>query len=57
MCVLIAPAVFDQDEHGLVVIDESAARACDPELIRHAVSCCPGGALLDEASASATRRK
>lgn len=57
MCVLIAPAVFTQDEDGLVVVDEIAAGTCDPALIRHAVSCCPGGALLGEASASANRRE
>jgi len=57
MCVLIASEVFTQDEDGLVVVDEAAAHSCDPALIRHAVSCCPGGALLDEARTSANRRE
>ena len=50
MCVLTAPAVFDQDDEGIVTVqvddvpDEQAAAA------RQAVALCPSGALtrLDE---------
>lgn len=51
MCVLITDTVFQQDEDGLVVIDEHAARTADPALLRHAVKCCPGQALSEEESA------
>jgi hypothetical protein len=51
MCVLVADTVFQQDESGLVVIDDHAARAADPALLRHAVSCCPGQALFEDESA------
>lgn len=47
MCVLIAEEIFGQDESGLVVIDDGAARTADPALLRHAVSCCPGRALSE----------
>ncbi|MRH88596.1 ferredoxin [Nocardia sp. SYP-A9097] len=61
MCVLIDATVFHQDEDGLVVIDDAAARAADPALLRHAVSCCPGQALFEDAAApaksSATQRE
>ena len=45
MCVLTAPAVFDQSDDGLVEVlvetpDESAAAA-----VRDAVKLCPSGAL------------
>lgn len=48
MCVLIDATVFRQDEGGLVVVDEAAARSADPALLRHAVACCPGRALSEE---------
>ena len=53
MCVLIDDTVFEQDEVGLVVIDEDAARAADPALLAHAVSCCPGRALFEDTEAIA----
>ncbi|MFI6043998.1 ferredoxin [Nocardia sp. NPDC051321] len=61
MCVLIDSTVFQQDESGLVVIDVDAARAADPALLRHAVSCCPGQALsltrTESANAAANQRE
>ena len=51
MCVLIDNVVFEQDETGLVVIDEDAARAADPALLTHAVSCCPSQALYEDSRA------
>jgi ferredoxin len=47
MCVLIDDTIFQQDDTGLVVIDDDAARTADPALLRHAVSCCPGRALSE----------
>jgi ferredoxin len=42
MCVATAPAVFDQDDEGLVVVLAEAVP--DPE-VRQAVALCPSGAL------------
>lgn len=52
MCVLIEDTVFEQDATGLVVIDDDAARAADPALLAHAVSCCPGRALFEDTEAN-----
>ncbi|MFC7935627.1 ferredoxin [Streptomyces sp. NPDC057387] len=44
-CVLAAPAVFDQDEDGLVlVLDEEPSASC-AQAVRAAVRACPSGAL------------
>lgn len=48
MCVLIDDNVFEQDDTGIVVIDDDAAAEADPVLLAHAVSCCPGQALFEE---------
>ncbi|GAA0926241.1 ferredoxin [Nonomuraea longicatena] len=57
MCVLIAPDVFHQDEDGLVLVDADAVRAADPDLLRHAVSCCPGQALSEDEDAPLLERR
>lgn len=43
MCVTTAPELFDQDDHGIVVVleDEPAAATT----ARRAVGLCPSGAL------------
>jgi ferredoxin len=42
MCVATAPAVFDQDDEGIVVV--LVEEGPDPE-VRRAVGLCPSGAL------------
>ena len=42
-CVLEAPAVFDQDDDGVVVLLEE--RPGDTQDVRDAVANCPSGAL------------
>jgi ferredoxin len=45
MCVMTA-AMFDQDEYGIVVIDDAEeVPAEEQRRVRNAVSLCPSGAL------------
>lgn len=44
-CVMLAPAVFDQDEEGIVVLlDENPPEALHPA-VREAQSMCPTGVI------------
>jgi ferredoxin len=43
LCAMTEPAVFDQDEDGLVTL--LAERSKDGERVRAAVANCPSGAL------------
>jgi ferredoxin len=46
MCLLTAPAVFDQDDdEGLVVLLAADVPAEDADAARQAVALCPSGAL------------
>ena len=46
MCVLTAPAVFDQDdEHGTVLVRDSHPAGDDLARVHRAVDLCPSGAL------------
>ena len=45
MCVLTAPAVFDQTEDGLVEVLVDAPEEADAAAVRAAVTLCPSGAL------------
>lgn len=44
-CVLTAPAVFDQDDDGVVVVLAERPGGVDGEQARDAVALCPSGAL------------
>ncbi|MFF2523468.1 ferredoxin [Streptomyces liangshanensis] len=44
-CVLAAPAVFDQDEEGLVLVLDNAPSALRSDAAHDAVRACPSGAL------------
>jgi ferredoxin len=49
MCVLTAPAVFDQDDdEGLVVVLVDLPGEADTAAVREAVRLCPSGALSIE---------
>jgi ferredoxin len=49
MCVLTAPAVFDQsDDDGLVEVLVETPGAADTAAVRDAVKLCPSGALRIE---------
>lgn len=51
MCVLTAPAVFDQsDADGLVEVLVEAPAAAETTAVREAVELCPSGALRVEES-------
>lgn len=45
MCVLTAPAVFDQDDDGIVTVLVEAVPEEQTAAARRAVSLCPSGAL------------
>ncbi|MBO0872005.1 MAG: (4Fe-4S)-binding protein [Pseudonocardia sp.] len=45
MCVLAAPAVFDQDEDGIVAPLVEQVNPVDADAARRAVELCPSGAL------------
>ena len=49
MCVMTVPAVFDQDDDGLVVLLVEDPKEVDPKevdaAVRRAVQLCPSGAL------------
>jgi ferredoxin len=45
MCVLTAPAFFDQDDDGIVQLLVEDVPAGDADAARQAVALCPSGAL------------
>ena len=45
MCVLTAPALFDQDDEGLVSVIGSVTDASTAQAAEDAASGCPSGAL------------
>jgi ferredoxin len=45
MCLVTAPAVFDQGDDALVIVLHEDVPAADAEATRRAVSLCPSGAL------------
>ncbi len=45
MCVMTAPAVFDQGEDGLVELLVAEPEGADAQAAREAVDLCPSGAL------------
>lgn len=45
MCVMIAAAIFDQDEDGVVVLNAADVPTEDEDRVRQALSVCPSGAL------------
>jgi ferredoxin len=45
MCVLAAPALFDQDDDGLVVVLDAAPGPDHATAARNAVTTCPASAL------------
>lgn len=45
MCVLSAPAVFDQDDDGLVVLRQADVPADQEGAVREAADSCPSGAI------------
>lgn len=45
MCVVTAPAVFDQDDGGIVAPLVEQVAPGDVDAVRRAVALCPSGAL------------
>lgn len=45
LCLLTAPAVFDQDDEGIVVLLTADPDPADADVVRRAVAQCPSGAL------------
>lgn len=45
LCLLTAPAVFDQDDEGIVVLLRKDVGPQDADAARRAVARCPSGAL------------
>lgn len=45
MCVLTAPALFDQDDDGIVTVLRPVPEAAEQDLAREAVHLCPSGAV------------
>lgn len=45
LCVVTAPAVFDQDDDGLVTPLVHEVATDDLDAVRQAISLCPSGAL------------
>ncbi|MEU4832611.1 ferredoxin [Streptosporangium sp. NPDC023615] len=45
MCVLTAPAVFDQDDDGIVVVLTEEIPPGSEEAVRRAATLCPSGAI------------
>jgi ferredoxin len=45
LCVVTAPAVFDQDDDGIVVMETEEPDGAAADAVREAVSLCPSGAL------------
>jgi ferredoxin len=47
MCVVSAPAVFDQDDDGLVLLlVDGPHHPAEARAVREAVTLCPSGALV-----------
>ncbi|MCX5065758.1 ferredoxin [Micromonospora lupini] len=44
-CVMTAPALFDQDDDGMVVVLRQPRGADEDEDVREAVNLCPSGAI------------
>jgi len=44
-CVMLAPAVFDQDDEGVSFVLEGAEATADPAAVQEAVEACPTGAI------------
>lgn len=45
MCVLTAPAVFDQDDDGIVKVLHERPGAAEEDVVRQAATLCPSGAV------------
>lgn len=45
LCVTSAPAVFDQDDDGIVLLLAESPSDADEVAVRDAVALCPSGAL------------
>lgn len=45
MCALTAPRVFDQDDHGRVLMLTDSTDSATTEMVLRAVELCPSGAL------------
>jgi ferredoxin len=45
MCVLTAPAVFDQDDEGIVTLLRDRPEDADVAAAREATQLCPSGAI------------
>jgi ferredoxin len=50
-CALSAPAVFDQDEEGIVVLLDATPPASEHEAVRKAARLCPAVAIFVDESA------
>jgi ferredoxin len=44
-CVLTLPTIFDQDDEGLVTVDDPDPPDADPALLHRAAQLCPSGAI------------
>lgn len=44
-CVLTAPAYFDQDDDGIVVVRDDVPAEAGERLVREAAQLCPSGAI------------
>jgi ferredoxin len=44
-CVMVADAVFDQDEDGIVMVLVDEVPEAEEQRVRDAVNLCPSGAL------------
>jgi len=47
-CVLVAPAIFDQDERGLVILLDATPPAAMHDAARKATKLCPARAITIE---------
>jgi ferredoxin len=45
-CVMLAPAVFDQDDDGIVVLLNERPDQADHEVVREAEQVCPASAIF-----------
>ena len=45
MCVMTAPAIFDQDDDGIVVVHGEEVSTEEQQRVRQAVGLCPSSAL------------
>jgi ferredoxin len=55
-CVLTLPAVFDQDDQGLVTVDAPEQPDTAAGLLRRAEQLCPAGAITVRVSPAAAAR-